>query len=264
MKTLTILDWKSASKVSKPEFNGYEEAKLQVAAYIEAYNLEALATHKELVTAGGILYLDKETGFPKFINATEGWETNFAAFAAAREYFRLKIEPTASDKRFYKHNGEKFPSVTTVLGILDKPALIQWAANSAVECITDALEELRDPKTADTRIAQILKSAKTEFRKVSRKAMDIGTLVHDAIETHLSGGDPSKLLDGNDAATNGFLAFLEWAGKVHLEPVKLEIVVHHPVLRYAGTADFLGYLDLDGPAAPATETKQKEEETDVF
>lgn len=260
MRRLTVLDWKSGKNVEDAKFTGYTEHPMQVSAYAKAYNLEAAAAGEELITAGGLVYLDKETGRPRFIDTTEGMETNFAAFCAAREYFRLKVEPHASDKRFYKYGGERFPSVTTILGILDKPALIQWAANCAVECIESVIDEIRNPKTSQARIEQLMLEAKKNFRAVSRKAMDIGTVIHNAIQTHLHGGDPTNLLDGNEAAQTGFLAFLEWAGKVKLEVLALEKPLFHPGLRYAGTPDFIGHVDLNGAAAISAE----KEELDVF
>ncbi len=261
MRRLTVLDWKSGKNVGDQKFEGYTEHPIQVAAYAEAYNIEAVTQGKERVTASGVVYLDKETGDPRFIDTSAEMESNFMAFCAAREYYRLKIEPKASDKRFYKYGADKFPSVTTVLGILDKPALIQWAANCAIDCVREAMPELRKSKTTQDRIEQILTDAKKNFRAVSRKAMDIGTLIHDAIQTHLAGADPSSILDGNDAAQNGFLAFLEWAKGVKLEPVALEYKVYHPALRYAGTFDFLGYVELNGAAAAPAE---KKEDLDVF
>lgn len=260
MRKLTVLDWKSAKDVENPKFTGYTEHPMQVSSYAKAYNLEAAEAGGDLITAGGLVYLDKETGRPRFIDTTAEMETNFAAFCAAREYFRLKVEPTASDKRYYKYGTERFPSVTTILGILDKPALIQWAANCAVECIEGVIDEIRNPKTSQARVEQLLLEAKKNFRAVSRKAMDIGTVIHNAIQTHLHGGDPSNLLDGNDAAQNGFLAFLEWSKKVQLEVVALEKPLFHPGLRYAGTPDFIGYVDLNGAAAISAE----KEDLDVF
>ena len=242
MKRLTVLDWKSARNVSDPQFEGYPEHPIQVAAYAAAYNLTA----EEKVTAAGVVYLDKESGEPRCFDATEELKENFAAFKAVREYFRLKVEPEKSDRRFYKYEGDKFPSVTTILSVLNKPALIQWAANMAADYIADNINELRISTITDERVNQIFTDAKKSHRVESRKAMDIGSVIHDAIQCHLSGGDPSKNLEGNDAARNGFLAFLEWSKRVMLEPVKLEHTVYHPALRYAGTFDFLGYVDFNG------------------
>jgi len=247
MKSLTLIDWKSSKGI-------YDEYRIQVAAYAEAYNLKALAEGRPLVERVGVLRLDKETGAPEYCDCTEGMEERFKAFAAVREYFRIMIEPGASGKRFYAYEDRKFPSVTTILGCLDKPALVQWAANSTVEHIESILPELANANP--DQVAALLKSAKTAFRRTSKKACDIGTLVHDMIECHLSGGMPESLLDEvgktvKDKATNSFLAFLEWKDQVHLEPVALEHTVYHPALAYAGTCDAVAWLDLDGTRAEA-------------
>jgi hypothetical protein len=130
--------------------------------------------------------------------------------------------------------------VTTILGILDKPALVQWSANCAVDDIAEHLDELRS--CTPERAAQIVKASRSAHRRGGRKAMDTGTLVHDAIETHLAGGDPSSALDGNEAAANAFLAWLEWAKHAELEPLHVERQVVSRDYRYAGTADLIGRM----------------------
>jgi hypothetical protein len=244
-RELAILDWKSGKNVLDKKFEGYGEHKLQVAAYIECENIKRLPGGLPLVTAGGDVYLDKETGAHRFIDATEKWEDNYRAFLNLRQYYGLIEEPKSAGRRYYPYEGDAFPSVTTILGVLDKPALLYWAANSAVEAIAENLAELRDPATTDMRIQMILGDAKKNFRKKSKDACDIGTLIHDAIQIHLAGGDPSKILDGKDAAQNGFLAFLQWADRVKLEPVGLEVKLYNPPMRYAGTCDFLGWVDME-------------------
>ena len=44
--------------------------------------------------------------------------------------------------RYYKKDGKKLPSVTTITGQLDKPALTYWAANCACDYIIQELELL--------------------------------------------------------------------------------------------------------------------------
>jgi len=43
----------------------------------------------------------------------------------------------------YAKDGVEYPSVTTILGILDKPALKGWAAGCAVDYIRDNLEKIK-------------------------------------------------------------------------------------------------------------------------
>jgi hypothetical protein len=138
-----------------------------------------------------------------------------------------------------------YPSVTSVLGILDKPALMQWAANGVHDYYVDHLEELRASATTDARVSMIVKGGKTAYRKASKAALNIGTSVHEAIQAHLSGSAPEPHLV-NDAATNSFLAFLEWEKSVRLEPVAIERVVLNRKLGYAGTTDLVAHIDHEG------------------
>ena len=47
----------------------------------------------------------------------------------------------------YKLDGQWVPGVTTILGVLDKPAIPKWAASQVAEYVADnpdAVEHLRD------------------------------------------------------------------------------------------------------------------------
>ena len=68
------------------------------------------------------------------------------------------------------------PSVTSVIGMKNKPALINWAAKLAAEYSQEhreALNEL-DPEAA-------VDAIKGSWRRHRDKAADFGTAVHDAI-----------------------------------------------------------------------------------
>ena len=70
--------------------------------------------------------------------------------------------------------GKRLPSVTTILGMLNKPALVGWAARVAAEATAAAL---RDGATSPDAIAAGI--AAPEQRRDS--AADAGTLAHDMI-----------------------------------------------------------------------------------
>jgi len=238
MKRLTLLDWKSSKDF-------YSEMSIQVCAYGRAYNVESDRLKRDKVERIGILRLDKETGIPEYRDVTEGEDVRWRGFCSLLDYYHCLVEPTiteGSKSRFYELEGIKYPSVTTVLSVLSKPALIQWSANCASDYIRDNIEEITNPDTTPERISQIIKKSKTAHRDVGKKATDVGSLVHDAIETYMKGGKPDPLLEGSPQAQTAFLAFLEWKDSVELEPVALELPVYHPVLRYAGTPDLIGYL----------------------
>ena len=238
MKELTLMDWKS-SKALYPEYS------MQVSAYARAYNIAAKKRGEDQVKRLGVLRLDKETGIPDYQDVTEGDNARWRGFCGLLDYYHVVVEPEIKDlskARFYELDGVKMPSVTTVLSVLSKPALIQWSANCCADYIRDNIEEIISPETSPDRIAQIIKKSKTAHRTEAKKATDIGSLVHDAIETYMKGGKPEAILEGSPKAQTSFLAFLEWKDKVALEPVALEIPVYHPILNYAGTPDLIGYL----------------------
>lgn len=135
--------------------------------------------------------------------------------------------------RHYKRNGEKLPSVTTILSLLDKPALVQWAANTSAEYIAERVQAL--PELTTDAILSICESAKKEFRKVSRKAMDIGTTVHTAVEQYIKTG--ATPLSPSDEVLSAFIAFLEWEKANNVKYLQTELTIYGD--GYAGTLDLL-------------------------
>lgn len=142
----------------------------------------------------------------------------------------------------------KFWSVTTILGILEKPALVQWAANCAVQHITDHIVELL---TSPKETIRILQEAKTAHKAIKDDAADIGTQVHEWIEVW-AGNGPLPPVPDNQLVVNGISAFLEWASSVELRPVESEVRVYHPQYRYAGRFDLIATLRQGKQRKPRT------------
>lgn len=144
--------------------------------------------------------------------------------------------------RYYKYNGRELPSVTTICGVLDKPALVQWAANQACDFILNELGDVDSRIVADQLnaeiIGNIIHKARTEFRKVSKKAMDTGSKVHTAIEYYIK--ENKEPLIQEDAVVAGFLAFLEWADQHDFKAIETEHTIYSD--RYAGTCDLICHL----------------------
>lgn len=75
-----------------------------------------------------------------------------------------------------------YPSVTTVLKAVAKPALTQWLINNAVAAaLTTPRKEGED---LDAFVARIMA---VDAQDESRKAMDLGSEIHQAIEEHCAG-----------------------------------------------------------------------------
>ena len=126
------------------------------------------------------------------------------------------------------------PSVTEILDMLAKPALVPWAVGLAVKyCEAHAGEE------------GVFSAAKTEYRSASDAAMDIGSVVHHAIESHCAGCQPDfSGLDGEnrEKALVSYQSFLAWEGSHSVRWLGSEIAVRNSRF-YAGKLDALANVD---------------------
>ena len=143
-------------------------------------------------------------------------------------------------------------SVTTILGALDKPALLYWAAEqsalSAVHfqktwqaMLEDDEEGCTHTDAATCAAVKWLRDARFRKPKGQRSATELGTLVHDACEQYaLTGTKPVV-----DIEVRPFLdRFDEWLHRFTPSYQATEVSVYHPDLGYAGTAD--AFLTIDG------------------
>jgi hypothetical protein len=86
-----------------------------------------------------------------------------------------------SERRKYLHSdGGRLPGATTILGVLDKPALIGWAALLAAEVAVDAYRGGADR-------AHAIAAGKRAPNQRRDTAADAGTLAHDLVERTLTG-----------------------------------------------------------------------------
>lgn len=143
-------------------------------------------------------------------------------------------------------------SVTTILGALDKPALLYWAAQ---ETALAAVHQQRtwtgmladdDPActhddAANCQTVKWLRDARFRRPKGMRSATELGELVHRACEAYALTGTRPEV----DAEVAPFLdRFDEWLDRFSPSYQATEVAVYHPELGYAGTAD--AFLTIDG------------------
>lgn len=117
-------------------------------------------------------------------------------------------------------NGDVVPGVTTVLGIIAKPALAPAANRLGLQNINSTI--------------------------YWRELADIGTLAHHLILCHLKKIDPEIIGFSNsmiDKAENSFLSYLEWEKGHKIEPVLLETPLVSEIFKYGGTSDCICHLD---------------------
>jgi len=131
--------------------------------------------------------------------------------------------------------------VTTITGILDKPALLQWASNCAVDYIKENLEAIKDPIDVH-RGEDVLEQARKAFTVKRDTAADAGTQCHHAIQMYIAGQDPYPSLT-SEAARNGFEAFLSWESKNNVEWIQSEVEVFSILHHYAGRFDAIARIN---------------------
>jgi hypothetical protein len=141
----------------------------------------------------------------------------------------LQFEP---GRHRYVWGGEPIPSVTTILGRLAKPALIQWAADQTVKHI-QAVGDISPEGLAVARLAHL---------RTKKEAAGIGTSVHTYAEARLR-GDGAVAMPADEQAAAGCRAFEDWARQHDVAPIVLERRVLSARHGFAGTADFWGHID---------------------
>lgn len=131
--------------------------------------------------------------------------------------------------RHYQHptTGELVPSVTNVLSMLAKPALVGWAAKQVATLAADLRHSLPSMEHGD--VVTLLKGAAS---RRSTAAAGRGTDVHQYLEYCLNGWEPEPLNELAEQYRYGAEMFLE---NEQPELIASETTMFYPT--YAGTAD---------------------------
>jgi hypothetical protein len=148
------------------------------------------------------------------------------------------VAPHADDIRFW--------SVTTIIGCLDKPALVPWAAIKTAEAAVDKLDLVGSILEEDGRQDAInyLKNARFRVGKGLRSATQLGTAVHKACE-HKAIHGYYETEDANDRELRPFLVqYDQFLDQFQPEMKAAEVTVFSETYGYAGTCD--GFLRIDG------------------
>lgn len=138
-------------------------------------------------------------------------------------------------RHIYTWAGEKVPGVTTILGRIAKPFLIQWSADMAAEHFLAAVKSGRsdfDAIHADARLAHANK------RDASG---DSGTNIHEYAECHFKGLPLPELK--TDEAKRGAEAFHSWLNSEKIKILASERTLFSQQYYFAGTCDFVAEID---------------------
>lgn len=133
----------------------------------------------------------------------------------------------------YTVDGETVSGVTTVLKVINKPALVPWAAKMTAEHVASVLR----PGIAldELEIKQLVDDAKFAHKKSANRSANLGALAHSWFEDYFSGFDPET--PHNEELRNMTTAFLRFAKTHEIQPLTMEKRLYSPKHKVAGTAD---------------------------
>lgn len=165
-----------------------------------------------------------------------------------------KVIETWNDERFYPSQWGQLPSVTTILGVLQKFGLIPWAAAEAAEKIRPLLEMIKAGmvKIEEIDIDAVMTLAKNAHKEKKVEAMNIGTKMHEFIADYYrmvrNGANVTEaravmaptIVEANEQRIlKAWDSFIAWDDEHMFMPIHIETPVASHFL-YAGTMDFYG------------------------
>lgn len=139
------------------------------------------------------------------------------------------------DAHAYTFDGQFVPGVTTILKVIDKPALAGWYKKIVRDYWLEAVQSGR------TDWAKIHKESWTADKKLSKAAADIGQNVHAYAEAVLKELPLPTLL--TDEAKRGAEAFHKWLDAHKVKLLASERMVFSQEHYYAGTCDIIAEID---------------------
>ena len=136
----------------------------------------------------------------------------------------------------YFYDGKPMTGVTTILGVLAKPALIGWAARMASEYIGQIWKG--GVLYTKVEVAQVLESAKVAHAKKRDDAAEKGTDLHAIVEDYVHHcisvweGQPVDV-EGTEVISK----FIKWAQEHKVKFLASEAKLYSKTLWVAGTCD---------------------------
>lgn len=153
---------------------------------------------------------------------------------------------------FVREHGEKYPSVTTILGVLDKPGLPYAAEKLTVAGCVELAQNGGLPPTAEEALSALNRN-ELRFRQIWDQKAERGKLSHEDL-VHLAQG---RSLPGLETYPEDQLAFIRgvasFLADLRPEIVESEVMVASVEYGYAGRFDMVASLGA-GKFRDGTET----------
>lgn len=160
------------------------------------------------------------------------------------------------DGRYYESEGKKLPSVTTLLNVIAKPALVHWAAKIERELVLSAsVDYYKELASANEEscgfylqhLEQRIGKARAH-QKVLKEAGEIGNEAHAMVEWELKTElkmdvEFDRPVLTHPGALQAYKSWQDWRSSVKMRPIAIEQVIVSDKYGYAGTLDLLAEVN---------------------
>lgn len=148
------------------------------------------------------------------------------------------------NNHLYFLDGKPLHGVTSVLGVIAKPALIQWAANEAIKFVRENASYKRQKLLRKGYVVikdKFLEQARYAHAQKRDTAAEQGTDVHAEVERYVK--DCVELYEGKPfvayAEGSAIAPFVDWARKEDVRFISSEHKLYSKELWVAGTCDLV-------------------------
>lgn len=150
-------------------------------------------------------------------------------------------DPANSSKRggarFYTWEGVEYPSVTSVLKVINKPFLVPWAAKMVAERAVSVAPQLG--KMVEEDLEDTLRFLKNAHYRRSSTAANLGTQIHEYLDAQTTG---APLPEVPPEAKPYLRGAQMWLDDYKPEFTHTECTFYSKEHAYAGTADFIAWI----------------------
>lgn len=155
----------------------------------------------------------------------------------------------------YTLDGEWLPGVTTILGVLDKPALPWWGMQTGVRGIVSLIDrgliEVGDGEFVDVdgnalddaALVKLLTTHKLTVNHVKESAGARGSIAHDQLERHGRDGTPIRPAKAPEEVRGYVRSAALFLAEFSPEFLANEVMVWSPTRWFAGTFDAIVRID---------------------
>jgi hypothetical protein len=161
---------------------------------------------------------------------------------------RLEFSPKAH-RYSVSDGGDPFhcPSVTTILNVLNKPALVEWGVRCACDFMAEHIGDLLEREDFSIeQVMSLIEKARQIHNKVKREAANIGTEAHKWLAQYWKAKldlSPPPGPAGEGPVNNCILASLDWIKRHEVKPLFIEQPRYSRQFKIVGTPDFIGFVD---------------------